>query len=324
MGKDRVIRPKRRARRWWEAAIGAAITLGIGVGVGFATGEYTIDPGIQLISGLGASALAGVLIFGVYYVRTEDRLDDIAISLLLRDLGYDTTILFGENSEKLINLLKNISQYYRDYQSVPNLLRSVIDESLNQAGEMLMTRIQERTKFGWEDVRKRAVDVLKEAKSGDVIFTTSYIISQIWWTGQLGTEYLVAKRAAAGRGAKITQIFISPDKDSLKYDEKLIKELAKPPTGKNPQPISICAIRSDAMLPAELRDILLLKRPKDPLAFELDLKDRSLPKGFVVFHGHSIQSIENYFDDLNDHCPLKYDSNQYPVFDDYINAVFQR
>jgi hypothetical protein len=324
MAKKQGIRPKRRSRRWWEAAIAAILTLGIGVGVGFAAGVYTADRGIQFISGLVASALSGVLMFGLYYIRTEDRLDDIAVSLLLRDLGYDTTILFGKNSEELTNLLRMIAQYYRDYTSVPNLLRSIIDESLNQAGEMLISRVQESTRFGWEDIRKRAIDVLKEAKSGDVILSTSYVVSQVWWVGTPGTEYLVAKRDAAGRGAKITQIFISPDKDSLRNDENIIKELAKPPTGKDPKPIEICVIRSAAMLPEELRDILLLKRSKDPLAFELDLKDRSLPKGFIVFHGHSIESIDSYFEAISDRCPVKYDPNQYPVFDDFINEVFKR
>ena len=313
-------------RRWHGALLSVVALFGAGIVTGFGGTVFTDDPGIQFVAGLVGSAVASMLVVVVFYFRTEERMDEIASSLSLLALGFDLTVLPPDGSNApLESLLRNLAQYHHDRVETPHFLRELIDDSLQQTTRMLETRSSGRTVIAWEEVRSRAIKVFEEAKKGDSLYTTSYVYTPVWWWGTGGRNYMVKKRDAAGRGAQIVQIFISPDADSLKADDKVILELAKPVTGPEPQDIVIYAIREDALPDEEKRDVLLLKRDRESLGFELDLRQRTLPQGFMVFHGDSeTEKLAEYFNKLLSRQPVRFVPSQYHDFADFVNEVFRR
>jgi hypothetical protein len=221
-----------------------------GVLAGFGSTVFTNDNGIQFIAGLVATSVVSMMIVGIFFLSTEDRLNEISSALSLGSLGYEPRMLaLDQPDDPLVKFLKALALYYREREKIPGFLRELIDESLRQTSRVLETRSSGIMEVGWEDVRSKAIDVLSHAGVGDEIYTTSWVVTQAWWGGAQGHSYLLAKRDAAARGARVVQVFLTPTREALEHDHEFIQQLAKPVNGVSPKDIEIHAIRDD--LPPE-------------------------------------------------------------------------
>lgn len=283
---------------------------------------FVKDLVMQLLIGLLAFIVAGITSFKIMFIEAQQELDELCIQNELVRLGFDARVWSKPESESLRNLLRGIANYWTRRDELAPYLRSLLDESLKGIQDELQTLTEGEVYFKWQDIRDFASLVLSEAKKGDKIYTTSYVSTPHWWLDSSGKvhDYLISKRDAADVGAEMIQIFISPDKDSLRSDENVIKELTRPTKGK---PINVYAISKDILPHPERRDVLLLKGEMGSLGFELDLKDPTWVKGFYVYTDDKTKVLEEFFEKILSRTRLiKFDATKHHNFEDFVNEVF--
>lgn len=193
----------------WVAIIILIGEMGIGVFIFVVAGFIGVeDVGIRLVTALLATMAGGIITtrFSVHGIkrgitecqdkmtnlagtnekRIKELMADCKMIQNLRTLGLNDVILAEEPWGRYItDLIKAISTYKQSPLKLPKWDMDIIDRTLTQAIRILrdMTVLGEAY-LKFEDVRIFGTWIMQNfVGKGDILQTTSYIRSEVWWGG---------------------------------------------------------------------------------------------------------------------------------------------
>jgi len=156
------------------------------------------------------------------------------------------------SDERLKNALQALARSYIDTKSKGGFLLNLVEHELDTCVQLTIDAAKDHAEVEQTYLATYARDLIKTAKGGDEVVTTSFVQTHAFWDSPWVAEYVKENEAAVQRGVNVTRIFIF-------FNDEALQDSIKQMNYQVGKGITVKTVLTTELEPDLSRDLFLLK-----------------------------------------------------------------